>query len=186
MNIAPVAYRYANSLLLLATEHGTLEGTQADMRLVARTCANERELRQLLKSPVIRADRKERVLDRVFAGHIGEVTARFINILVRKGREAVLPDVAAAFTELYDKQQGILACEVRSAMPMSEGTRAQVRALTESKYPGKTIVLSEKVEPALIGGIVIRVGDEQYDGSVSRRLRDLRRKFRENPYIPKI
>lgn len=186
MNIAPVAYRYASSLLQLATEHGTLEGTRADMRLVATTCANERELRVLLKSPVVKPDKKDKVLDRVFAGRIGEVTARFIAILVRKGREALLPDVAAAFGELWDRQQGILTCEVRSAVPLNESARQQVRQLAERKNPGKSILLTEKLDPSLIGGVVIRIGDEQFDGSVSRKLHDLRRTFSENPYIPEI
>jgi F-type H+-transporting ATPase subunit delta len=186
MTIAPVAYRYADSLLQLATEHGTLDGTQADMRLVADTCALERELRVLLKSPVIKPGKKDRVLEQVFAGRIGEVTARFIAILVRKGREGLLPDVAAAFGQLYERQQGILTCEVRSAVPLNATAREQVRRLAESKHPGKSIQLSEKVDPTLIGGVVIRIGDEQYDGSVSRKLHDLRRTFSENPYIPEI
>ena len=186
MNIAPVAYRYANSLLLLATEPGPLEGTQADMRLVAVTCARERELVLLLKSPVVKPDKKDRILELVFAGRIGEVTAKFISILVRKGREALLPDVAAAFTELYRQQQGLITCEVRSAVPLSPEARKRVQEMAASKFPGKSITLSEKVDPDLIGGIVVRVGDEQLDASVSRRLHDLRREFSKNPYIPAI
>ena len=182
MIIAPVAYRYASSLLQLANEHGT----HADMRLVASTCAKERELRMLLKSPVVKQDKKDKVLDRIFAGQIGEVTSRFISILVRKKRESLLPDVAAAFTELCDRQEGLLTCEVRSAVPLTDATRKQVLALAEREHPGKSIQLTEKVDAALIGGLVIRIGDEQYDGSVSRRLHDLRRTFSENPYIPKI
>ena len=186
MIIAPVAYRYANSLLLLATEHGTLEGTSADMRLVSKVCAAEPELRLLLKSPVVKPDKKDKILDLVFAGRIGEVTARFISILVRKGREALLPDVAAAFTELYRQQQGLITCEVRSAVPLSAEARERVRELAASKFPDKTITLSEKVDPSLIGGVVVRIGDEQLDGSVSRRLHELRREFAKNPYIPEI
>lgn len=186
MNIAPVAYRYANSLLLLATEHGTLEGTSADMRLVTKTCATEPELRTLLKSPVVKPDKKGRILEQVFAGSVGEVTAKFIDILVRKGREALLPDVAAAFTELHRQQQGLVTCEVRSAVPINDATRKRVQQMAENKFPGKTISLSEKVDPALIGGIIVRIGDEQLDASVSRRLHDMRREFSKNPYIPEI
>lgn len=186
MNITPVAYRYARSLFELANEQGALEGTQADMHLVERTCRKERDLRLLLKSPVIKPDKKSHVLEQVFAGRIGRITARFIALMVRKGREVMLPQVAAAFGELYDRQQGIIKGEVISAAPLGEGTRERIARLMESRNPGKTVTLTEKIDPALIGGVVVRVGDLQYDGSVARRLHDLRRKFRENPYIPKF
>ncbi len=186
MNIAPVAYRYARALMALALERGQLDGVHEDMVVLADTAAASRDLRVLLNSPVVKADVKGRVLDKVFAGRIGEVTSKFIDILVRKGREALLPQVAAAFHELFNQQKGIIATQVISAAPLDEAARRQVRELAAAKHPGKTIELTENVDPALIGGLVIRIGDEQYDGSVSRRLNDLRRKFSENPYIPEI
>lgn len=186
MNIAPVAYRYARSLMELAQEKGVLAGVHEDMRLVAATCAGSHDLLVLLKSPVVKSDKKDKVLDRVFAGKIGQLTGTFMGILVRKGREALLPHVAAAFNELYKLQRGIVTAQVKSATPLNEGTRAKVRALAEKQHPGKTIELEEVVDGSLIGGLTIRIGDEQYDGSVSRRLGDLRRKFSENPYIPEI
>jgi F-type H+-transporting ATPase subunit delta len=186
MNIAPVAYRYARSLMELAQEKGVLAGVHEDMRLVAATCAASRDLLVLLKSPVVKSDKKDKVLDQVFAGKIGQLTSAFMGILVRKGREALLPHVAAAFDELYKQQRGIVTAHVKSAAPLNEATRAQVRALAEQQHPGKTVELEEAVDASLIGGLTIRIGDEQYDGSVSRRISDLRRKFSENPYIPEI
>jgi F-type H+-transporting ATPase subunit delta len=186
MIVTPVAYRYARSLMELAQEKGQLAGVNEDMHLVAEACTGSEDLRLLLKSPVIKADTKDKVLDRVFAGRIGEMTSRFMGILVRKGREGLLPEVAVAFTELYQENQNILTAQVTSAVPLSEEARRQVREMAEKKHPGKSIELSEKVDPNLIGGVIIRIGDEQYDGSVSRRLHDLRRKFSENPYIPEI
>ncbi len=186
MNIAPVAYRYARSLMELAQEKGVLAGVHEDMRLVADTCFGSPDLIMLLKSPVVKADKKDKILDRVFAGKIGQITSSFMGILVRKGREALLPDVAAAFSELYKINKDIVVAQVTSAVPLNEGARAKVRALAEKQHPGKSIELVEKVDASLIGGVTIRIGDEQYDGSVSRKLNDLRREFSKNPYIPAI
>jgi len=186
MNVAPVAYRYARSLMELAQERGVLTAVHEDMALIANTCAGSRELLVLLSSPVVKADKKVKVLDQVFAGRIGELTSRFMGILVRKGREAMLPQVAVAVNELYKTNQGIVTAEVTTAMPLNADARKRVLEQASAKHPGKTIQLLEKVDPSMIGGITIRIGDEQYDGSVSRRLNDLRRDFSKNPYIPAI
>lgn len=186
MNIAPVAYRYARSLMELAQEKGVLAGVHEDMRLVADACAANRDLVLLLKSPVVKADTKEKILHKVFVGKVGQLTATFMDILVRKGRERLLPDVAHAFSSLYKVYKGIVIAEVGSAVPLSDSVRAKVRALAVKQHPGKTIELVEKVDAELIGGVSVRIGDELYDGTVSRRLNDLRRNFSENPYIPEI
>ncbi len=186
MNIAPVAYRYARSLMEMARTEGGLEGARQDMELVASTTKHSRDLVVVLKSPVVKADRKARILEQIFAGKIGLLTSKFIEVLVRKGREALLPDVAEAFTRLYKIEMNIVVAEVRSAVPLNESARRQVREMAETNHPGKTIQIVEKVDPELIGGVIIRIGDDQYDGSVARSLQDLRRNFSENPYIPEI
>jgi len=186
MNVAPVAYRYARSLMELAQEKGVLAGVQDDMHLVATTCAGSHDLRILLGSPVVKADAKERILQQLFQSKVGTLTNTFMGILVRKGRERLLPDVAHAFNELYKQGRNIVVAHVASAVPLTAATRTRVQAIAEKQHPGKTIELVEKVDPALIGGVTIRIGDELYDGTVSRRLADLRREFSKNPYIPEI
>lgn len=186
MIVSPVAYRYARSLMLLAQEKGEVEAVREDMLLVVSTCAENRDLVIMLNSPVIKAASKNKVLGRVFGGQIGHITERFIAILVRKGRESLLAEIAEGVQNVYRQENSILMAEVRSAIPLSDEARAQVRKMAEDRHPGKTMLLNETVDPGLIGGVVIRIGDEQIDASVSRRLSDLRRKFSENPYIPEI
>ncbi len=185
-NIAPVAYRYARSLMELARDKGQLDAMQADMKLVGSTCAENRELVVLLKSPVVKADAKDRILQAIFGEKVGGITRQYLTILVRKGREALLPDVAEAFGELFKVDQNIVTAVAHSAVPLDADSRAKVLALAKKQHPGKTIDLKEKVDPSLIGGVSIRIGDEQYDGTVKRRLADLRREFSKNPYIPAI
>lgn len=186
MNVSPVAYRYARSLMQLAQEMGEVNAVREDMLLVASTCAGNRDLRVMLNSPVIKADMKNKVLGRVFGGRIGRMAERFIAILVRKGREGMLPEIAEGFQNVYRVENNILMAEVRSAVPLTEEARAQVKKMAEGRHPGMSIQLTETVDPDLIGGVIVRIGDEQVDSSVSRRLSDLRRKFSENPYIPEI
>ena len=186
MNVAPVAYRYARSLMQLAIERGELPQVQEDMRMVANTCAGSRDLIVVLKSPVIKGDKKDRILELLFGGKVSAMTSSFMGIMVRKGREAMLPEVAEAFEEIRKVHDNVVTCVVTSAVPLDEEARNKVKAMASAEHPGKTIQLTEKVDPSLIGGVIVRIGDEQYDGSVSRRLNDLRRKFSENPYIPEI
>lgn len=186
MIVSPVALRYANSLMQLAKEQGAVENVREDMLLVGGICAASNDLGVLLRSPVIKADKKQKVLGRLFGGQIGHITERFIAILVRKGREGLLAEIAEGFGNVYRQQQGILVAHVRSAVPLTDEARARVRQMAGERHPGKAIELVESIDPALIGGAVLRIGDEQIDASVSRRLSDLRRKFSENPYIPEI
>jgi len=186
MNIAPVAYRYARSLMQLAIERGELSTVQQDMGLVADTCAGSRDLIAVLKSPVIKGDKKDKILDGIFTGKVSATTLAFMGIMVRKGREAMLPEVAEAFEEIRKEHDNVITCLVTSAVPLDDAARKKVTDMAAAAHPGKSISLSEKVDPSLIGGVIVRIGDEQYDGSVSRRLSDLRRKFSENPYIPEI
>jgi len=186
MRIQPVAYRYAQSLLDLALERGKVNDVHHDMVLLGKGCADSQELRVLLKSPVVRADLKRKVLEQVFGKHIGEVTRTFIDVVVRKGREALLPDVAAAFQELYRAHQGIVVCTVTTAVPLTAEEHGQVARLAASRYPGKTIQVEERVDPEIIGGGIIQIGDLQWDASVKNKLGRIRRTLAENPYMAKI
>jgi len=126
MNVAPVAYRYARSLMELAHERGELATAHEDMALIANTCTASHDLVVLLNSPVVKADKKEKVLEKVFAGKVGTLTNTFIGILGRKGREALIPQVAEAFNELYKQHKGIVTAEVTSAVPLDDAARKRV------------------------------------------------------------
>jgi F-type H+-transporting ATPase subunit delta len=186
MRIQPVAYRYARSLLGLALEQGQLKEVHADVVLLANTCAQNDDLRLLLKSPVLRADVKRKVLDKVFGAQLGKLSKTFVNVLVRKGREALLPDITMAFQEIYRKHENIIVCKVTSAVALTEVEREQVRTITGARFPGMTVQVEELIDPSIIGGGIIQVGDLQWDASVKNKLQVIHRTFTENPYVAKI
>lgn len=186
MRIQPVAYRYAKSLLDIALEQGQLDQVHQDMTLLAETCTESADLRQLLKSPVVRGDQKGRVLNRVFAGRIGKVVLTFLDVLLRKGREGLLLDITRAFQEIYREHKGIVVCKVTTAVPLSATEREEVRRITAPRFPGKTIEIQTFVDPSILGGGIIQVGDLQWDASVRNKLHVIKRTFAQNPYIPKL
>ena len=180
------AYRYAKSLMELALERDQLEQMRADLKLMLNTCKGSDELRVMLKSPVMRADQKTRALNSIFAGHVGEIAQRFIAIVTRKGREVLIPEIARAFEELYLEHKNIVICSITTAVKLTAVELEQVRKITAIRHPGKTIEMREVVDPAILGGGIIQVGDLQWDASLRYKLHVIRRTFAENPYIPKF
>lgn len=183
MKFGKSANRYAKSLLDLSVEMGNLEEVYKDMVDIAKTVAGSQDLQTMLKSPVIKPDTKTKVLNQVFNGNVGELTSRFIALITNKGREALLGAIAHAFLFQYKAFKSISQAEVISSAPLDVETKAKVEEVLQKLAPGLSD-LKETVNPDLIGGYVLKVGDQMVDASVSTQLRELRREFTENLYVP--
>ncbi|MES2629250.1 MAG: ATP synthase F1 subunit delta [Bacteroidota bacterium] len=181
MRETKVAIRYAKSLIDLAVEKGKLEETNNDMALIAQVCRENRDLMTMLDSPVISSDKKMAVLKAIFGANISELSLSFMLLMTTKKREYLLDDIAAQFIVQYRNLSGIITAEVTSAVALDENIRSQIRA----KIGGdKKIEFVEKIDPSLIGGFIVRVGDKQFDGSIARSIADLKKTFSKNDYIP--
>lgn len=177
-----VSQRYAKSLIDLSLEKGQLEQVREDMQLVHATVSESHELSLMLKSPVIKTDKKQEVLKAVFGGKIGVITAEFIDIITRKRRESVLGEIAASFLSQYKKHKQILTAVITSASGLDDNLRNQVKQIVKGAT-GSEVELVEKVDKDLIGGFVLRVGDKQVDASILRQIKNIDRSFSENPYV---
>ncbi len=177
-----VSYRYAKSLLDLAIEKGQLEQVREDMQLVRDTVHESRELEILLKSPVVKTDKKQGILKAIFGGKIGVITTEFIDIITRKRREAELEIIAESFLTQYRINKNIVTAVITSAAALDDTLRKQVLEIVR-KMAGTEVELTEKIDTSLIGGFVLRVGDRQVDTSLIRQIRMLDRNFSENPFI---
>lgn len=179
-----VANRYAKSLLSLAEEKGQLDAVYSDMVQVQEACDN-RDLYNLLKSPIVKSDKKQSILSIVFASQMSEISSEFIKIITRKRREGALPEIAEEVVRQYKMMKNITVAEVTSAIPLSEEQKKQIIGMLHKETAGE-IELVEKINKDLLGGFICRIGDRQIDASISRRITELRSEFSKNIYVPEL
>jgi len=180
-----IAYRYAKSLLDLCIERNEVDAVSLDMAYLHEVMKESRDFSLLLQSPVVKGDMKLKIMDKIFAGQIHNTTSKFIHLMTEKGRESYLKEISGSFIQQVRAHRNEVLAEVITAVPMSEDTRNAVREAAKA-LTTKTIDLTEKVNPELIGGFVVRVGDQQIDTSIASQIKRLKREFSENEYIPEL
>ena len=176
------AVRYAKALIELALEQGVLEKVCEDMKLIHTVCTNNHAFAVLLKSPIIKTDKKQSILSEVFKGKISKLSELFIQLLTAKKRESYLDTIAEEFLKQYKEHKKILSAVVTTAFGLDDELRKKV--LDVIKDGGQSEVeLIEKTNDKLIGGFTLQVGDNRVDASIAKQIRKLAIEFSENPYI---
>jgi F-type H+-transporting ATPase subunit delta len=182
MKESKVASRYARALFDYASEEKILDQVRKDMDIVHNISETSRHFRLFLQSPVIRKDKKLAVIDQIFRPHISVPTLTYLQIIVRKTRESYIPGIARNFIHLHKEHQGIKAATLITAAPVDEDVRKKVIAYLE-KRTQFTIELNEQTDPSLIGGFVIKIENFQYDASLLRQFKRLKREFDVNIFV---
>lgn len=177
-----VASRYVRSLLGLAQEQGVLDEVHKDMQLIDKTCEDSFELVSLLRSPIIKHDKKRVILESIFKGKVQNLTMAIIGIITRKNRESILPAIAQEFHNAYNRFKGIQKATITTTIALDADLRKEMGEIVKELSHMKTIELDEKINKELIGGFVLNVGDKQIDASISSKLKALKIMFSQNPY----
>lgn len=180
-----VTSRYAKSLIDLAVERNALERVKADIELFSATVASSRDLALMLRNPIISHLTKLQILKRLFADKMDVLTMSFFDILSRKNREEVLPEVAQEFLAQYNIIKGIAKAEVTVAAPLSKEAHDQLSKIAQ-QLTGQEIELAVKINPDVLGGFSLRTGDHLLDATVRKKLNVMDKGFNENPFISKI
>jgi F-type H+-transporting ATPase subunit delta len=175
-----VASRYAKSVFDLAIELKLVEQVYKDMVLLEQVCRDNRNLVNLLKNPIVKYDYKLNVLNRIFEGHVNDLTLKFFALICRKNRADVLQETSKVFVTLYHEYKGIIRANVASAVDLSDEIRKVFEAIV-SKATGKKVELNTKVDESLIGGYILQVGDDMIDNSLKNKLVSLRRGLKSRP-----
>lgn len=178
-----LADRYAKSLVDFATEKGQLDAVKADMQYVEAVCKSSREFANMLKSPIIKVDQKEKIITAVTQGKIGEISNAFITLLVKKGREGDLAEISAAFIAQYNALKGIHKVKLTTAVPVTEELKKSIEAKLKTANSFDGIELETVTNEKLIGGFVLEFDNKLVDASVAKDLRDIKKQFAENTYI---
>jgi len=171
-----VAFRYAKSLIDLAQEKNLTEEVYKDMQFFKQVVRENRELMLALKSPILRHEKKLSILKNVFESRVNPVSYSIFSIITKKHREGIMDSIAEEFVRLYNDLKGIQKAQVTTTTPLTDELRKQFEAMV-TKATGKTVQLEEKVDPKLIGGYVLRIGDRQVDASIRSQLNALRLNF---------
>lgn len=175
-----VALRYAKSLISLAEERDVLEQVKGDMEIILSVCEESQDFSNMLKSPVVKADKKSAILNQVFGNKISELSLSFLNLLTSKKREAILGAVAENYINLYNESKNIVSATVTTAASITEDIKAQVLTQLKSVVGDADVRIEERVDASLIGGFVLRVGDLEFNASVANKLQKLKREFVSN------
>jgi F-type H+-transporting ATPase subunit delta len=186
MQYSLIAQRYAKSVFDLALELKMEEAVKTDMELVLSVCRSNKDFMLLLTSPVIRTDKKEKILHTLFNDKVCELTMRFLNIITRKKREKYIGNIAEEYIQIYKKFKNIITVRFESAQPISDAIRKKIIRLMEEQTHG-TIELIEDVKKELIGGFVLNYEGYKYDASIACQLQKLKKSAAEtNLYIREI
>lgn len=181
-----LASRYAKSLIDIAKEQQNLEAVLTDMELIRNTMTSSRELSLAVSSPIIKGDKKAAILKAVFGDSLQKVTTMFIDLLISKGREASLAEIAEGYIAQYKRLNHVHTVKLTTAAPIDEELKGLVAGKVASEMKEGKVEINTAVEPELIGGFVLQVGDKLFDASVRRDLMDVKNQFSKNIYVADI
>ena len=185
MRDARASLRYAKAILNLAKDTSSETIVDSDMKLIASTIAENHELEVMLKSPVIKAKDKMKVSKALFTGKIDNITLGLFNLLEENKRISMLEPIAKQYSIIYDFLKNMQVAKVTTAVPITADIEKKVLAKIVA-LTGDNANLENVVNPAILGGFILRVGDVQYDASISNHLNELRKEFDKSYYISKI
>ena len=178
-----LASRYAKSLIDLSIERNQLELVYADMKYLQAVCKASSEFVSFLISPIIKADKKEAIITAVTKGNIGELTTAFIKLLVVKGRESDLYEIANAFINQYNEIKGILTVKLTTAVVISDTLKQSIVTKVNNTNTSGSVELETAVDDKLIGGFILEFDNKLVDASILRDLKDVKKQFMKNVYV---
>lgn len=175
MSSTRAAIRYAKAILDLATSKNVANDVSNDMFSITNTISGNQELNSFIQNPIIKVEVKENALLEVFA-NTNQVTKSLFHLLFENKRFEILNATAIEYNKLFDEINGIEVAQVTTAIAMDADLEAKVKEKIAT-FSYKKVSIENIVDPSIIGGFILRIGDKQYNASIANRLQVLKREF---------
>lgn len=186
MNNPRLATRYAKSIVDLSIEKNQLDAVYADMKFILKISKSNPDFVALLRSPIISAGIKRKIIESITKDRVSPITAGFIRLLVSKSRESNLPEITEAFIDQYNEINNIQRVKITTAEPLSEALKNVILSKVKETSTSQNLELETLVDEELIGGFILEAGGKSFDASVLRDLKDVQKQFLNNDYLHKL
>lgn len=179
MSAFNIASRYANAFYQFSESKGLLEQLYADIKLLEDSFSGSKELRAFLASPVIKQEKKEEILEAIFKQKISKNTWEFLIFILKKGRETYILEIVKRLNQIKNEKLGIVEALIQTNYQIDENDSAKFKSKLED-YTNKKVLIKHKINEAMTGGFVARIGDTVIDATIESQLLKLKKKLIEN------
>lgn len=185
MNESKIPVRYAKALFLAAHDSEQMEVVALDMRSILQLCKSSDDFEVFLQSRVIKRSEKRSALMAIFENKIADLSLRFLLMLAENRRESFMARICVNFLDLSREHEGIRSVTITTANELPKGIYENIKQFLEAKT-GDRVELATKVKPEIVGGLILRMGDLQFDGSISSHLSKIKESLlQQNSFLNK-
>jgi len=176
MSNKKVSDRYAKAIFQIAVEQNQIEEVSNDMNLISRTVNESNDFDNLINSPVVNHDKKSSIFQEIFGENISKLTMDFALLLIKKGRDSIVDDIAHRFVELYNEKNNRLPVKITTAIELDNNSKDNVSKKIHD-VTGKTILGNFLIDENIKGGIKVQIDDWVYDATLETQLNDIHEKL---------
>jgi F-type H+-transporting ATPase subunit delta len=177
---------YAKSLIEFAQQQNQLDAAYTDMQYIIELCKASKEFDYVLASPIISEDKKLAAVSAVVKANVSQQSWAFITLVLKKNRANYLAQIAGAYVEQYNKLKGIHEVSLTTALPIDAALQNSIIDKLKQEAGFKSIQLTSKIDPSIIGGFILEFNNNLIDASVSKKLNDLKLIFQNNNFVAAI
>ena len=168
-----VSKTYSHALFEVAIESNLLERVSDDFEFVVKSLEEYPSFYEIIISPKIQSEEKKQIMDDTFGGKISSEVLNFIKILIDKKREGYIKEIFSEFKKISNDHNGLVVAKVESVISLEEDVIKKLEAKLNT-LTGKTVTVKNVINPEIVGGLIVNVGDKIIDGSVRKKLENLK------------